>query len=62
MTKYGITLTLQTVSQYDKVTFEVKDCDTMEEAEEQMQKWISEHKLLMERALNKEIVKVTLNG
>ena len=60
MTKYGLEMILETTSQYKTVKFSVSDCDSKEEAENEMLKWLDKKTELMGNIVNRKVVQLVL--
>jgi len=62
MTKYGKTITLESIDQFKPVKFTVTECDSKEDADKELNHWIKDYPELLKNENNKKILEWSLNG
>ena len=60
MTKYGIEMILETTSQYKTVKLSVTDSGTKDEAEKELDAWISKKSTLLGNEVNRKVVEMVM--
>ena len=60
MSKYGIEMILETTSQYKTVKLSVMDCETKEEAEAELTRWLLKKKTLIENEVNSKVIEMVM--
>lgn len=62
MVKYSKTITLETIDPYHPIKFTVVECDTQQDADAELTKWVNDYPEIFENENNVKILRMVLNG